>query len=124
MDAAEVRTERGVIRIADKALAVIAQEACLSVDGVAGMDLRFSHPIPSRIVGEDAGGVHVAVKENKVSVGLYILACHGPRIPEVALHIQERVKESLAGRAGVTVSDVDVYVQGIVFGQTAENHGG
>lgn len=123
MDTAEVRTDRGVIRIADKALAVLAQEACLSVPGVAGMDLRFSHPIPSRLVGEDAGGVHVDIRDNKASVGLYVLVCHGPRIPEVALHIQENVKETLAEKAGISVTDVDVNIQGIVFGEAGKNGG-
>lgn len=115
MDAAEITSEFGVIRITDKVLAVIVQKACLSVDGIAAMDMRFNSPLSSRLIGEDAGGVHITIHENKASVSVYILAKYGLRIPEIALHAQECIKEALWREAEVSVSNVDVYIQGIVF---------
>ena len=81
------------------------------------MDNRFSNAISSRIVGEDAEGVHISVHENKVHAELYILVLHGIRVPELALRVQEKVKEALMDSLGLGVTAVDIFVQGIIFGQ-------
>lgn len=117
MDVAEITGSGGFIRIADKALAAIARKACLSVDGVASMDSRFTHAISSMIVGTDAEGVSISIRENQVEVSLYIFVMHGIRVPELALHVQERVKENLSDLTGLSVASVNIFVQGIVFGQ-------
>ena len=81
MDVAEISAEQGMIRIADKAIAVIVRDACLQVPGVAAMVL------------------------------------HGIRVPELALRVQEKVKEALMDSLGLGVTAVDIFVQGIIFGQ-------
>ena len=120
MDAAEISADHGVIRIADRVLAMVVRDACLEVPGVAGMDDRFSGSFSSRIVGEDAEGVHVSIQDNKVGISLYLRLYHGLRAPEVALHVQEKVKETILYSAGLSVSSVDVFVQGIVFDQEGQ----
>lgn len=117
MDIAEIAADKGLIRFADRALAEIAREACLSVDGVAAMDSRYALAIPSMIGGPDAEGVRISIHDNKVEVSLYILVMHGLRVPELALHVQERVKEALSSMTGLAVSSVNIFVQGIIFGQ-------
>lgn len=117
MDVAEIAADRGWIRIADKALAVLVRNACLDVLGVAAMDSRFSNTLSSRIAGEDAEGVHISIRDNKVNASLYLLLYHGVRAPEVALRVQERVKEALADSAELAVGTVDIFVQGIIFGE-------
>lgn len=123
MDVAEFITGKGAVRIADKALAQLAQKACLSVEGVAAMDTGFGSSLSSMIGLEDAAGVHVSIRDNKAGVALYILVRHGIRVPELALHVQEKVKEILTEIGGVAVSNVDIYIQGILFGSEAETHG-
>ncbi len=125
MDVAEIAADHGLVRVADKALAVLVRDACLEVPGVAGMDSRFGGALSSRIVGEDAEGVHISVREGKVNAALYLLLYHGVRAPEVALRVQERVKEALLESAGLGVATVDIFVQGIIFGQEGRfSHGG
>lgn len=116
MDIAEIKTEKGLVRIADKALAAIARRACLSAEGVAAMDPRYQSGIPSMIVGTDAEGVHVVIHENKIEVALYIWVHHGYRVPEIALRVQEAVKEALKNTSGLPVVSVDIFVEKIVFG--------
>lgn len=41
---------------------------------------------------------------------------HGIRIPAVALQLQETVKENIFQYTGITVAEVNVNVQQIVFG--------
>ena len=123
MDVAEFITGKGALRIADKALAQLAQEACLSVEGVAAMDTGFGSSLSSMIGLEDAAGVHVSIRDNKASVSLYILVRHGIRVPELALHVQEKVKEVLTETGGVAVSNVDINIEGILFGSEAGTDG-
>lgn len=124
MDVAEIAGSGGVIRIADKVLATIARRACLSVPGVASMNSRYNHAIPSMIAGDDAEGVRISIRDNQVEVDLYILAVHGLRVPEVALHVQEKVRDTLSSMTGLHVSSVNVSVEGMIFGQEGRyNHG-
>ncbi|WP_417036755.1 Asp23/Gls24 family envelope stress response protein [Dialister invisus] len=46
---------------------------------------------------------------------LYICVKHGMRIPAVALQLQEAVKEDIFQYTGITVAEVNVNVQQIVF---------
>lgn len=117
MDVAERAGSGGVIRIADKVLAAIARRACLSVPGVASMNSRGSHSIPSMIAGAEGEGVRISIRNDQVEVDLYILAVHGLRVPEVALHVQEKVREALSDMTGLHVSSVNVFVEGMIFGQ-------
>lgn len=123
MDVAELTTEKGLIRIADKALASLVQEACLRVDGVAAMDTGFGSSLSSMIGIEDAEGVHISIRKNTVNTALYILVRHGIRVPELALRVQEKVKETLTDIAGVSVASVDIYIQGILFDKKGVSHG-
>ena len=50
-----------------------------------------------------------------VIIDLYICVEHGMRIPAVALQLQEAVKEDIFQYTGITVAEVNVNVQQIVF---------
>ena len=52
----------------------------------------------------------------KPIIDLYICVKHGIRIPAVALQLQETVKENIFQYTGITVAEVNVNVQQIVFG--------
>ena len=43
----------------------------------------------------------------------YIIVEYGVRIPEVAWNIQEKVKNSVENMTGLTVTEVNIHVQGI-----------
>ena len=53
-----------------------------------------------------------------VDIRMEFLICvkHGMRIPAVALQLQEAVKEDIFQYTGITVAEVNVNVQQIVFG--------
>ena len=58
---------------------------------------------------------HLQLNKN-VIIDLYICVKHGMRIPAVALQLQEAVKEDIFQYTGITVAEVNVNVQQIVFG--------
>ena len=63
-----------------------------------------------------AEGVRVSIRNKNVIIDLYICVKHGMRIPAVALQLQEAVKEDIFQYTGITVAEVNVNVQQIVFG--------
>ncbi|MDH7479840.1 MAG: Asp23/Gls24 family envelope stress response protein, partial [Syntrophomonadaceae bacterium] len=44
---------------------------------------------------------------------LSIIVEYGERIPEVALKVQEEAKKAVEGMTGLTVTEVNVHVQGV-----------
>ncbi|MDU5888896.1 MAG: Asp23/Gls24 family envelope stress response protein, partial [Dialister sp.] len=115
MEAAKIKNDLGTISIADQVIAVFAREAALDTTGIIGMDDRYSHGISSVISDEDAEGVRVSVKENLVSLNLYVCVEYGGRIPEIALQLQKSVKENIYSHTEITVSEVNVNIEQIIF---------
>ena len=60
-----------------------------------------------------AKGVKVEVGETEAAVDLYIIVKYGVRIPEVALAVQENVKQAIETMTGLTVVEVNIHVQGV-----------
>ena len=65
----------------------------------------------------------VQVGAREVAVDLYIVVEYGLRIPDVALQVQEKVKEAVETATGLTVLEINVHVQGVGFsrGDTDED---
>lgn len=119
MDKKAERTEttgNGSIRIADEVVSIIAGLAATEVDGIAAMSGGLVGGI-AEILGKKnfAKGVKVEVGEREAAVDLYIIVEYGVRIPDVALTVQERVKQAIETMTGLDVVEVNVHVQGVGF---------
>lgn len=68
-------------------------------------------------------GVKITIAEEerrtRISVDAYVLVRYGLRIPDVAWDLQEFLKNSLEDAVGYDVKAVNVYVQGVFFGEPA-----
>lgn len=115
MEASEISTVAGTISFSGQVFAYVARRAAISVKEIAALDSRFSNTISHAVGMETVRGVHVSFDESEVSIDLYILVYHGCRIPEVALKVQEQVKDAVLKETRVPVSAVNVYVQGVIF---------
>ena len=111
----------GSVRIADEVVSIIAGMAATEVDGIAGMSGGLVGGI-AEILGKKnlAKGVKVEVGETEAAVDLYIIVKFGVRIPDVALNVQEKVKNAIESMTGLSVVEVNVYVQGVGFPETEE----
>lgn len=108
----------GSIKIADEVVAIIAGLAATEVEGVAGMSGGIAGGI-AEILGRKnlSKGVKVEVGEKEAAVDIYVIVEFGVRIPDVALNIQQGVKQAIEGMTGLKVVEVNVHVQGVVFPQ-------
>lgn len=112
-------TESGSIRVADEVVAIIAGLAATEVDGVAGMSGGIAGGIAEMLGRKNlAKGVKVEVGEREAAVDAFIIVEFGVRIPDVALKIQEKVKNAIENMTGLNVIEVNVHVQGVAFPST------
>ena len=104
----------GAVRVADEVVSVIAGLAATDIEGIAGMSGGLVGGIAEMLGRKNLSkGVKVEVGEREAAVDLYIIVKFGVRIPEVALNVQERVKEAIEQMTGLKVVDVNVHVQGV-----------
>lgn len=103
------------IKIADDVVSVIAGKAVSEISGVAGMAGGFAGGISEVFSGKKnlSKGIKVDVGEKEVKIDVNIIVEYGVRIPDVAFEIQNRVKKAVETMTGLTVTSVNVHVQGV-----------
>lgn len=110
--------ELGSVRISDEVIASIAGIATMDVPGVVSMSSGLIGGMAEMIGKRNpAKGVKVQVGAREVAIDLFILVEYGLRIPDVALQVQEKVKEAVETATGMTVIEINVHVQGVGFSQ-------
>ncbi len=115
------RTSLGAIRIANEVVAVIAGLAATEVEGIAGMSGGIAGGIAEMLGRRNlARGVKVEVGEREAAVDLFVVVDFGVRIPEVAVKVQENVKQAIESMTGLNVVEVNVHVQGVSFPEAQE----
>ena len=89
------------IKIADDVVSVIAGKAVSEISGVFSGKKNLSK------------GIKVDVGEKEVKIDVNIIVEYGARIPDIAFEIQNRVKKAVETMTGLTVTSVNVHVQGV-----------
>lgn len=115
------RTAMGAIRIADEVVAVIAGLAATEAEGLAGMSGGLAGGF-AEILGRKnlSKGVRVEVGEKESAVDIFVIVEYGVKIPDVALKVQENVKNAIESMTGLKVVNVNVHVQGVSFPEVQE----
>ena len=106
--------EYGDIRVASEVVSIVASLAAQEVPGVLRMSGRRIDGINEFLGKESVSkGVRVSFDNKTVTCNVYVIIEYGFCIPEVALEIQEKVKESIEVMTGYDVQFIDVHVQGV-----------
>ncbi|MDY4921228.1 MAG: Asp23/Gls24 family envelope stress response protein [Phascolarctobacterium sp.] len=113
--------EYGDIRIADEVICIVASLAAQEVPGVISMSGGLTDGI-NRFLGKEnaSKGVRLKFEGKTVNASVYINIEYGYCIPEIALEVQEKVKEAIEAMTGYEVQFVDVNVEGVAKRQTTE----
>ncbi|MEI7905415.1 MAG: Asp23/Gls24 family envelope stress response protein [Candidatus Firestonebacteria bacterium] len=104
----------GKVKISTEAIATIASLSAQKVEGVAGMHKGIFY-----LLGEALGrksekaGVRVLLGDKEVWIQVFIDIKYGADVPEVAVKVQERIREAVESMTGLAVTEVDVSVRGI-----------
>lgn len=106
--------EIGDVQIADEVLSIVASLAAQKVEGVAGMNGNFADGLSEFLGSKNVSkGVRITVEGHVVSAEVFVNIEYGGCIPEIALEIQEKVREAIENMTGYEVKIVDVHVQGV-----------
>lgn len=98
----------GQVKISNDVVATIAGLAALEVEGVE-TNTTFTDKILKN------NGVKIQIEEEEVSLDIMVMIDYGVSIPDIALKIQENVKNTVETMTGLKVSQVNIHVQGISF---------
>lgn len=106
--------EYGDIRIADEVICIVASLAAQEVPGVVSMSGGLTDGI-NRFLGKEnaSKGVRLKFEGKLVNASVYINVEYGACIPEIALEVQEKVKDAIEAMTGYEVQFVDVNVEGV-----------
>ena len=109
-----ITTESGNIRISEDVVSVISAIAAKEVDGLASMGGTILGSISDILSKKTQGkGVKVEFNETGTVIDVHITVKFGVKIREVSSSIQEQIKNAVETMAGITVSTVNVYVDGV-----------
>ncbi len=111
--------EKGIVKIADDVVAVIAAIAAAETDGVASMSGGIVEGLARRVSGRNVHkGVHVEVGEVEAAIDLRVILHYGVKIDEVCKKLQYVVKDTVETMTGLRVIEVNVKVEGVEFKET------
>jgi uncharacterized alkaline shock family protein YloU len=108
----------GVIDISTTAVTTIASQAINQCYGVVGMaNKNLANGIANLLSRDSKRGINVTIEKDEISIDVYVIVEHGVRIRAVAESIQHTVKFHVEKALGMTVNEVNVYVQGLRLGK-------
>lgn len=101
--------ENGSVMISEDVIATISEHALIDVDGVVKGG--------SEIVGKKSWGKGMRItisEDNTLSIGCNVIVRYGDSVVNVANAVQDAIANAVESVTGVTVSDINVNVCGIV----------
>lgn len=111
-----VENEQGFVKISNDVVSTIAGLAAMDTEGVAGMSGGISEGLTKKLSGKQVQkGVAVEVGQEEAAIDLRVVISYGSKIHEVCREIQINVKEAVENMTGLTVVEVNVKVEGVVF---------
>jgi uncharacterized alkaline shock family protein YloU len=104
----------GRIEVSTTAIASIVNEAVLTCYGVVGTAAKdLTSGIVNVLSRDSKRGVEVHIKDNQITIDVYVIIEYGTRIVAVARSVMNVVKFSVERALGVPVAEVNVHVEGL-----------
>lgn len=106
----------GKLTIAPGVLVTIAQLATREIDGVHQMSTDWTRDV-NRFLGNMgiADGIEIEVKDNRVSVDLYIVAERDVNMLQLGRRIQAEVTRAIEELVGMDVKEVNVHIEDVYY---------
>lgn len=112
---AEVKNERGLIRISNHVISKLAGYAATKCYGVVGMATRSSKDGLASLLKKESmdRGIKIRVNENALDIALYVIMEYGVNIGTVGEIVKNSVKYQVEEMTGLEVRSVTVNVESI-----------
>ncbi|MBI3318065.1 MAG: Asp23/Gls24 family envelope stress response protein [Candidatus Omnitrophica bacterium] len=100
------KTDLGTVQIRNEVIGTIASLAAQEVEGVVGV-WRWWPPLGGWL---GASGVRVDAQNGEVRLWLVLVVEYGVSLPQVASHVQDRVREMVERMTHLTAVEVNVSI--------------
>jgi uncharacterized alkaline shock family protein YloU len=104
----EKNINAGSVKISEEVVASIVAIAVNEVEGANANSAQWGKKNATK-------GIRVILNEDNVDIEISVQMKFGVIIPQTALHVQQRVKESVESMTGLTVKKIDITVTGVSF---------
>lgn len=106
----------GNVKISVDVVAKVASIAASEINGVSGMHRSFVGEVAQKFGKKNASqGVRVEIVDDMTNIDLYLVVKYGVKIPELAWNVQETVKAKVEEITGLSVTAVNIHIEGIEF---------
>ncbi len=113
-NAEPAQDDMGAIKVADEVLSIVAGLAASEVNGVYGMSGGIREGLTDMLGKQNfSKGIKVYTDGRTVRVEVHVIIAYGYNIPDVAIKLQEKVKEAVQNMTGYEVTGVDIHVEGV-----------
>ncbi|MBS3898896.1 MAG: Asp23/Gls24 family envelope stress response protein [Dethiobacter sp.] len=111
----EMETKLGKVIVSEELIVMLVGVAAVECHGLVGMSSRKLKDGIAELLGRDklSRGVEVSLDGDDLIIDLHIIVSYGVKIPEVAANVMEKVKVALEKQTGLTVTQINVHVQGV-----------
>ncbi|HZJ83793.1 MAG TPA: Asp23/Gls24 family envelope stress response protein [Clostridia bacterium] len=100
--------------IANEVVSVIAGLAASEIPGVSSMSSGLVDDITTSLGMKSAKrGVKVELIDDVAKIGVSVIVEYGIQIPQMAHNLRTAVIEAVQSMTGLTVDEVNIYVQGV-----------
>ncbi len=113
--AAEIKNERGIVRVSNTVIAKVAGYAATKCYGVVGMATKSGKEGFAQLLKKESmdKGIRVRVVDNALELSLYIIVEYGVNIGTVGEIVKNDVKYQVEEMTGLEVKSVTVNVESI-----------
>jgi uncharacterized alkaline shock family protein YloU len=121
----EKAEKHGVIKISEEVVATIAGLAAADVAGIAGMSGGIAGDLVEKLGRKSLSkGIKADVGENEANIDLNVIVDYGVNIHEVAVQLQNSVRNAVENMTGLDVVNVNVHIQGLSFSSEIKEEDG
>ena len=105
----------GSIQIEQEVIALYAGTTAVECFGIVGMAAVSVKDGFARLLKRESltKGINVAIRENVISIDFHVIVSYGVSILDVADNLMESVKYKVEDLTGMTVEQINVYVEGV-----------
>ncbi|MBE7009912.1 MAG: Asp23/Gls24 family envelope stress response protein [Ruminococcaceae bacterium] len=107
-------TETGAVNISEEVVQAIAGMAVREIKGIA-LATTLADGLVEKFVKKSFKSVKIEMNEKEVALEVHILVDYGVKITPISTELQDAVKRNIETMTDLTVTAVNIFVDGINF---------
>ena len=103
------------LSVSEEVISTIVEKTVMSIPGIYDINGGIIDGISNMLGSKRVKGIKVDISEKTVLIDIYLIVEYGVKIPDIAWDVQDKVKKTLEEMLDMTVTAVNIHIQGINF---------